>query len=61
MPSKSEIDENREKIENWEDDNQKAVGNVMLLLGFCLYPINPGRLSNQCCTGADRYTPTLPR
>ena len=30
MPSESDIDENREKIENWEDDNQKAVGNIML-------------------------------
>ena len=30
MPSESEIDENREKIENWEDDNQKAVRNIML-------------------------------
>ena len=28
---------------------------------LCLYPINPGRLSNQCHTGADRCTPTLPR
>ena len=26
-----------------------------------LYPINPDRLSNQCRTGADRCTPTLPR
>ena len=32
-----------------------------LLLGFCLYPIIPGRLSNQFRTGADRYTPILPR
>ena len=31
------------------------------LLGFCLYPINPGRFSNQYRTGADRCTPTLPR
>ena len=30
MLSKSDIEENREKIENWEDDNQKAVGNIML-------------------------------
>ena len=34
---------------------------ISLLLGFCLYPINPGRLSNQYHTGADRCTPTLPR
>ena len=32
MPSESEIDENKEKIEDWEDDNQKAVGNIMLQL-----------------------------
>ena len=25
------------------------------------YPIDPGRLSNQCRTSADRCTPTLPR
>ena len=30
MPSESDIKENKEKIENWEDDNQKAVGNIML-------------------------------
>ena len=30
MPSDSDIAENVEKIENWEDDNQKAVGNIML-------------------------------
>ena len=32
-----------------------------LVLGFCLYPINPSRFSNQYRTGADRCTPTLPR
>ena len=32
MPSESDIDENRDKIENWEDDNQKAVSNIMLQL-----------------------------
>ena len=30
MLSESDIKENREKIKNWEDDNQKAVGNIML-------------------------------
>ena len=30
MLSESDIDENREKIENWEDDNQKAISNIML-------------------------------
>ena len=28
---------------------------------LCCYPINPGRLSNQCHTGANRCTPILPR
>ena len=32
MLSDSDITENVEKIENWEDDNQKAVGNIMLRL-----------------------------
>ena len=32
-----------------------------VLLGFCLYPINPGRFSSQYRTGANRCTPTLPR
>ena len=32
MLSESSVEENREKIENWEDDNQKAVGNIMLQL-----------------------------
>ena len=32
MPSDSDIAENMEKIKNWEDDNQKAVGNIMLRL-----------------------------
>ena len=32
MPSDSDVAENREKIEDWEDDNQKAVGNIMLRL-----------------------------
>ena len=31
------------------------------VLGFCLYPINPSRFSNQYRTGANRCTPTLPR
>ena len=32
MPSDSDVAENVEKIEDWEDDNQKAVGNIMLRL-----------------------------
>ena len=38
-----------------------TVSHSKLLLGFCLYPINPGRFSNQYRTSADRCTPTLPR
>ena len=38
-----------------DEDNAGAV------LGFWLYPINPGRFSSQYRTGADRCTPTLPR
>ena len=30
MPSDEDVEENKDKIENWEDDNQKAVGNIML-------------------------------
>ena len=34
-----------------------TTGNIMVtVLGFCLYPINPGRFSNQYRTGADRCT-----
>ena len=29
-PSDEDIAANKEKIEDWEDDNQKAVGNIML-------------------------------
>ena len=39
----------------------EEVSRSWVLLGFCLYPINPGRFSNQYRTGADRCTPTLPR
>ena len=28
--SDEDITANKEKIEDWEDDNQKAVGNIML-------------------------------
>ena len=31
-PSDDDIAANKEKIEDWEDDNQKAVGNIMLRL-----------------------------
>ena len=30
VPSDEDIATNKEKIEDWEDDNQKAVGNIML-------------------------------
>ena len=30
MPKEEDVDANKEKIEDWEDDNQKAVGNIML-------------------------------
>ena len=43
------------KIDNMIERIKHAV------LGFWLYPINPGRFSNQYRTGADRCTPTLPR
>ena len=29
-PSDEDVATNKEKIEGWEDDNQKAVGNIML-------------------------------
>ena len=29
-PSDKDVAANKEKIEDWEDDNQKAVGNIML-------------------------------
>ena len=32
MPKDEDVDANKEKIEDWEDDNQKAVGNIMLQL-----------------------------
>ena len=48
MPSKSDIEENREKIENWEDDNQKAIGNIMLRLA----PQIQGNLMSDTMDGA---------
>ena len=32
LPSQESIDENQNKIEEWDNDNQKAVGNIMLWL-----------------------------
>ena len=48
MLSESEINENKEKIENWEDDNQKAVGNIM----FRLVPQIQGNLTSETMDGA---------
>ena len=39
----------------------RDTSNTCKLLGFCLYPINPGRLSNQCRTGADRLHTNTPQ
>ena len=30
MPKDEDVDANKEKIKDWEDGNQKAVGNIML-------------------------------
>ena len=30
MLSEGDVEENQEKIENWEGNNQKAIGNIML-------------------------------
>ena len=30
MPSAESIEENKDKIEEWDNNNQKAVGNIML-------------------------------
>ena len=32
LPNQDKINENQEKIEDWEDDNSKAVGNITLRL-----------------------------
>ena len=43
------------------DEITDLLGIPWEMLGFWLYPINPGRFSNQYHTGVDRCTPTLPR
>ena len=43
------------------EEVEENEGGGASVLGFCLYPINPGRFSIQYRTGADRCTPTLPR
>ena len=45
----------------WHTGIQTTPLERLYVLGFCLYPINPGRFSNQYRTGADRCTPKLPR
>ena len=42
-----------------EISKEGPISNIVRVLHR--YPINPCRLSNQCHTGADRCTPTLPR
>ena len=48
MPSDKDVEANKEKIENWEDDNQKAVGNIMLRLA----PQIQGNLTSEIMDGA---------
>ena len=47
-PSEEDVAANREKIEDWEDDNQKAVGNIMLQLA----PQIQGNLTSEVMDGA---------
>ena len=48
MPSQESIDENQDKIEEWDNDNQKAVGNIMLQLA----PQIQGNLTSKTMDGA---------
>ena len=36
MPSQEKINENQEKIENWEDNNSKAIRNITLQLSSAI-------------------------
>ena len=47
-PSEEDVVANREKIEDWEDDNQKAIGNIMLRLA----PQIQGNLTPETMDGA---------
>ena len=47
-PSEEDVAANKEKIEDWEDDNQKAVGNIMLRLA----PQIQGNLTSEIMDGA---------
>ena len=46
-PSDEDVAANKEKIEDWEDDNQKAVGNIMLRLA----PQIQGNLTSETMDG----------
>ena len=48
MPKDEDVNTNKEKIEDWEDDNQKAVGNIMLRLA----PQIQGNLMSDTMDGA---------
>ena len=48
MPKDEDLEVNREKIEDWEDSNQKAVGNIMLRLA----PQIQGNLTPETMDGA---------
>ena len=48
MPSDEDVENNKDKIEDWEDDNQKAVGNIMLRLA----PQIQGNLTPDTMDGA---------
>ena len=48
MPTQEKIDENKEKIKDWEDNNQKAVSNIMLRLA----PQIQGNLTSDIMDGA---------
>ena len=48
VPSEEDVAANKEKIEDWEDDNQKATGNIMLRLA----PQIQGNLTPEIMNGA---------
>ena len=48
MPSEEDLETNKDEIEIWEDDNQKAVGNIMLRLA----PQIQGNLTSKTMDGA---------
>ena len=48
MPPQESIDKNQNKIEEWDNDNQKAIGNIMLRLA----PQIQGNLTSKIMDGA---------